>query len=134
MTLQPTDNNKRIDTLDYLRGFALLGIILVNIPALMWIAPPQFASDIAYSHFLTLFIEGKFFIIFSFLFGIGFYLFLSRAMARNDRAYVLFSRRLLILLLMGIIHFFFQPGEALTVYAIFGFLALPFIKCGKKLM
>lgn len=69
--MQPTDNNKRIDTLDYLRGFALLGIILVNIPALMWIAPPQLASDIAYSQFLTLFIEGKFFIIFSFLFGIG---------------------------------------------------------------
>ncbi|MCR8853967.1 DUF418 domain-containing protein [Lysinibacillus fusiformis] len=133
MTLQPTDNNKRIDTLDYLRGFALLGIILVNIPALMWIAPPQFASDIAYSHFLTLFIEGKFFIIFSFLFGIGFYLFLSRAMARNDKAYVLFSRRLLILLLMGIIHFFFQPGEALTVYAIFGFLALPFYKVRKEI-
>jgi len=132
MTLQPTDNNKRIDTLDYLRGFALLGIILVNIPALMWIAPPQFASDITYSRFLTLFIEGKFFIIFSFLFGIGFYLFLSRAMARNEKAYTLFSRRLLILLVMGLIHFYFQPGEALTVYAIFGLLALPFYKVRKE--
>jgi uncharacterized membrane protein YeiB len=130
--LQPTDNNKRIDTLDYLRGFALLGIILVNIPALMWIEPPTLTSDIAYSRFLTLFIEGKFFIIFSFLFGIGFYLFISRALARNEKAYSLFSRRLLMLLLMGIVHFYFQPGEALTVYAIFGFLALPFYKIRKQ--
>lgn len=76
--MQPTDNNTRIDTLDYLRGFALLGIILVNIPSLMWIEPPTLASDIAYNRFLTLFIEGKFFIIFSFLFGVGFYLFISR--------------------------------------------------------
>lgn len=65
--MQPTNSNKRIDTLDYLRGFALLGIILVNIPpSLMWIEPPKLANDIAYSRFLTLFVEGKFFIIFSF--------------------------------------------------------------------
>jgi len=59
--LQPTNSNKRIDTLDYLRGFALLGIILVNIPSLMWIEPPELANDIAYSRLLTLFVEGKFF-------------------------------------------------------------------------
>ncbi|MEK8198405.1 DUF418 domain-containing protein [Lysinibacillus sp. FSL M8-0134] len=131
--MQPTDNNTRIDTLDYLRGFALLGIILVNIPSLMWIEPPTLASDIAYNRFLTLFIEGKFFIIFSFLFGVGFYLFISRAMARNEKAYALFSRRLFILLLMGLVHFYFQPGEALTIYAIFGFIALPFYKMRKEI-
>ncbi|WP_342440688.1 DUF418 domain-containing protein [Lysinibacillus sp. FSL K6-0075] len=131
--MQPTNTNKRIDTLDYLRGFALLGIILVNIPALMWIEPPKLANDIAYSRFLTLFVEGKFFIIFSFLFGIGFYLFISRAKARGEKAYALFSRRLLILLLMGLVHFYFQPGEALTVYAFFGFVALPFYKMRKEI-
>ncbi|WP_155592214.1 DUF418 domain-containing protein [Lysinibacillus cavernae] len=131
--MQPTDNNKRIDTLDYLRGFALLGIILVNIPSLMWIDPPKLTSDITYSRFLTLFVEGKFFIIFSFLFGIGFYLFISRAVAKNKKAYALFSRRLLILLLMGLVHAYFQPGEALTIYAIFGFVAMPFYKVRKEI-
>ena len=65
--MQPTNTNKRIDTLDYLRGFALLGIILVNIPALMWIEPPKLANDIAYSRFLTLFVEGKFLSFFIFI-------------------------------------------------------------------
>ena len=130
--MQPTNSNKRIDTLDYLRGFALLGIILVNIPSLMWIEPPKLANDIAYSRFLTLFVEGKFFIIFSFLFGIGFYLFISRAQARGEKAYALFSRRLLILLFMGLVHFYFQPGEALTVYSmhVFADKKLKFLETG----
>ncbi|MFJ7983143.1 DUF418 domain-containing protein [Lysinibacillus xylanilyticus] len=131
--MQPIELNKRIDTLDYLRGFALLGIILVNIPALMWINPPETSIDIAYNRFLTLFVEGKFFSIFSFLFGVGFYIFISRAMAKNNNANLLFIRRMIILLLIGLVHFYFQPGEALTVYAIFGLIALPFYKVRKEI-
>ncbi|MGE7694626.1 DUF418 domain-containing protein [Lysinibacillus sp. NPDC094177] len=131
--MQPIELNKRIDTLDYLRGFALLGIILVNIPALLWINTPDTSIDIAYYRFLILFVEGKFFSIFSFLFGVGFYIFISRAMAKYNNAYLLFIRRLIILLLIGLVHFYFQPGEALTVYAIFGLLALPFYKVRKEI-
>ncbi|TQR28436.1 DUF418 domain-containing protein [Lysinibacillus sphaericus] len=131
--MQPIELNKRIDTLDYLRGFALLGIILVNIPALLWIKTPDTSIDIAYNRFLILFVEGKFFSIFSFLFGVGFYIFISRAMAKNNNAYLLFIRRIIILLLIGLVHFYFQPGEALTVYAIFGLIALPFYKVCKEI-
>lgn len=131
--MQPIELNKRIDTLDYLRGFALLGIILVNIPALLWIEPPNTSVDIAYNRFLMLFVEGKFFSIFSFLFGVGFYIFISRAKAKNEKAYLLFIRRMIILLLIGLVHFYFQPGEALTVYAIFGLIALPFYKVRKEI-
>ncbi|UPW81432.1 DUF418 domain-containing protein [Lysinibacillus sp. Ag94] len=131
--MQPIELNKRIDTLDYLRGFALLGIILVNIPALLWIKTPDTSIDIAYNRFLILFVEGKFFSIFSFLFGVGFYIFISRAMAKNNNAYLLFIRRIIILLLIGLVHFYFQPGEALTVYAIFGLIALPFYKVRKEI-
>lgn len=130
--MQPIDFNNRIHILDYLRGFALLGIILVNIPSLLRIDLPQTSVDIAYSKFLTLFVEGKFFIIFSFLFGLGFYIFLTRAKAKNGKAYSLFLRRISILLLIGIVHMFFQPGEALTIYAIFGLVALPFYKVRKE--
>ena len=131
--MQPIELNKRIYTLDYLRGFALLGIILVNIPALLWIEPPNTSVDIAYNRFLMLFVEGKFFSIFSFLFGVGFYIFISRAKAKNEKAYLLFIRRMIILLLIGLVHFYFQPGEALTVYAIFGLIALPFYKVRKEI-
>lgn len=131
--MQPIELNKRIDTLDYLRGLALLGIILVNIPGLMLINLPDTSVDIAYNRFLTLFVEGKFFTIFSFLFGVGFYIFISRAMAKNENAYFLFVRRIIILLLIGLVHFYFQPGEALTIYAIFGLIALPFYKVRKEI-
>lgn len=131
--MQPINLNKRIYTLDYLRGFALLGIILVNIPGLLWIKPPDTSIDFAYYRFLMLFVEGKFFSIFSFLFGLGFYIFISRAKAKNENAYFLFIRRIIILLLIGLIHFYFLPGEMLTIYAIFGSIALPFYKVRKEI-
>ncbi|KOS64685.1 DUF418 domain-containing protein [Lysinibacillus agricola] len=131
--MQPIELNKRIDTLDYLRGFALLGIILVNIPGLLRMEPPNTSVDITYNRFLTLFVEGKFFTIFSFLFGVGFYIFISRAMAKHENAYLLFIRRMIILLIIGLVHFYFQPGEALTIYAIFGLIALPFYKVRKEI-
>ncbi|MDM5233823.1 DUF418 domain-containing protein [Lysinibacillus pakistanensis] len=131
--MQPIDLNKRIDTLDYLRGFALLGIILVNIPGLLWIEAPKRPIDIAYHHILMLFVEGKFFTIFSFLFGVGFYIFIARAYAKNEKAFLLFIRRIILLFLIGLVHAFFHPGEALTVYAIFGLLALPFYKVRKEI-
>ena len=131
--MQPIDLNKRIDTLDYLRGFALLGIILVNIPGLLWIEAPKMSIDIAYYHILMLFVEGKFFTIFSFLFGVGFFIFIARAHAKNEKAFLLFIRRIILLFLIGLVHAFFHPGEALTVYAIFGLLALPFYKAQKEI-
>ncbi|MEG0383118.1 MAG: DUF418 domain-containing protein [Solibacillus sp.] len=131
--MQPIDLNKRIHILDYLRGFALLGIILVNIPTLLRIELPQTSIDIAYSNILTLFVEGKFFSIFSFLFGLGFYIFLTRAKAKDEKAFLFFIRRIAILFLIGIVHMYFQPGEALTIYAIFGLVALPFYKVRKEI-
>lgn len=80
-----------------------------------------------------LFVEGKFFTIFSFLFGVGFYIFIARAYAKNEKAFLLFIRRIIILFLIGLVHAFFHPGEALMVYAIFGLLALPFYKVQKEI-
>ncbi|WP_423800518.1 DUF418 domain-containing protein [Neobacillus sp. SAB-20_R2A] len=124
--------NKRIDVLDYLRGFALLGIILVNIgPLLSAKTPAPHSLDASYWRFLYLFIEGRFYTIFTFLFGVGFYIFITRAKAKGMNGYVLFLRRIAILFVFGLIHVRFHPGEALTVYAICGFLLLPFYKLTK---
>ncbi len=124
--------NNRIDTLDYLRGFALMGIILVNIiPLLSVRLPIPGTTDVSYLRFLYLFVEGRFYTIFTFLFGVGFYLFISRAIAKGKNGYVLFLRRILVLLFFGLVHVQFHPGEALTVYAVCGLIILPFYKANK---
>ncbi|MDR7238450.1 DUF418 domain-containing protein [Neobacillus drentensis] len=123
---------KRIDTLDYLRGFALLGIILVNIiPLLSVKLPVPETTDASYLRFLYLFVEGRFYTIFTFLFGVGFYIFISRANGKGKNGYVLFLRRILVLFFFGLVHVQFHPGEALTVYAICGLIILPFYKANK---
>ncbi|HFU7090035.1 TPA: DUF418 domain-containing protein [Bacillus cereus] len=125
--------NKRIDELDYIRGFALLGIILLNILALLNIkVPDPNTVDASYQRFLYLFVESRFFSIFSFLFGVGFYIFITRAIAKGKNGYVLFLRRLVALFIIGLIHQIFQPGEALMLYAIFGLIILPFYKVRKQ--
>jgi uncharacterized membrane protein YeiB len=131
--MNPVEVNKRIDVLDYLRGFALLGIILVNIlPLLAVKLPAQESVDASYQQFLFLFVEGRFYTLFSFLFGVGFYLFISRANAKGKNGFLLFFRRIFILFIFGYIHVKFHPGEALTVYAVTGLLLMPFYKVRKQ--
>ncbi|MEH7438891.1 DUF418 domain-containing protein [Neobacillus drentensis] len=124
--------NKRLDVLDYLRGFALLGIILVNIIPLLSVKLPEPGTmDASYWRFLYLFVEGRFYTIFTFLFGVGFYIFISRAEAKRKKGTMLFLRRMFVLFLFGLIHVKFHPGEALTIYAVSGFIILPFYRAPK---
>ncbi|MBT2657543.1 DUF418 domain-containing protein [Bacillus sp. ISL-18] len=125
--------NERIDVLDYLRGFALLGIVLVNIGTLLAVNPPAAGTaDAAYWKFLYLFIEGRFYTIFTFLFGVGFYLFINRANTKGKKGQVLFVRRMVVLFLFGFVHMQFHPGEALTLYAVAGLILLPFYKVTRR--
>ncbi|UEX90882.1 DUF418 domain-containing protein [Staphylococcus ratti] len=129
------DINRRIDTLDYLRGFALLGIILVNVIGIRFISvePANIGIEGLYASFLSIFVESKFFAIFSTLFGIGFYIFMERAKLKAQNKYVLYLRRLLVLFVFGILHALLQPGEALTIYAVVGLLLLIFIHLKKEI-
>ncbi|MFD2211895.1 DUF418 domain-containing protein [Virgibacillus halophilus] len=122
---------KRIDTLDFLRGFALLGIIFANIAPI--ITPSSLQSNYFWSQISFYAIYERFFIIFSFLFGIGFYIFITRAVNRGNHSTILFIRRLIVLFIFGLIHQFFQLGEALLPYAIFGFILIPFYKLKPKI-
>ncbi|MFF2793745.1 DUF418 domain-containing protein [Lysinibacillus xylanilyticus] len=128
--------NNRIDLLDYLRGFALIGILMVNIPffLLRANAPAPNSIDAFYQRFLYFFVEGRFFTIFSFLFGYGFYIFISRAKARNDRAFLLFLRRLAVLFVIGCIHVTYVHNlDVLTAYAMVGFFLTPFYWFNKRI-
>ncbi|WP_110113127.1 DUF418 domain-containing protein [Bacillus sp. CGMCC 1.16541] len=138
MNVSPISTRDRIVTIDIIRGFALFGIFLVNMPAFH---SPDFKVQISGMHveytgidywvdlFLQMFVQMKFFTIFSFLFGLGFYIFMSRAEQKGFNVKRLFSRRLLGLLLFGALHLIFLWfGDILHLYAITGFLLLFFYK------
>ncbi|MGG2464623.1 DUF418 domain-containing protein [Streptomyces sp. RGM 3693] len=115
----------RIRALDALRGFALCGILLVNVPQ---ITDMHFGPSTGGLHpiraFLDLTVQERFFPIFSFLFGISFALFLDGAARRSDRPRLLLVRRLVALGVLGAAHQLLHPGEALTPYAIIGLMVL----------
>ena len=124
--------DQRIDALDGLRGFALAGIILVNVLGLLSVRiPAPGSTDAFYQRFLYLFVEGRFYTIFSFLFGVGFFLFISRAYRKGRSGTLLFLRRIAVLFIFGWIHPKYHPGEALAVYAVCGLFVLPFYKVSK---
>lgn len=126
----------RIDVIDALRGFALLGILLVNIRSWSgWFSLEPAQRDALsggpdwtwwFNFLVTAVLEGKFYTIFSFLFGLGFALQLSRLQRRGLAGVAIYRRRLLILLVIGILHMsLIWDGDILTLYAVLGLL-LPF--------
>lgn len=120
----------RIITLDVIRGIAILGIFLVNMPAFTGSEFMVYTGvDKTVRMLFDMFIQTKFYTIFSFLFGLGFYIFMTRAEARGDKVFRLFSRRLLALLLFGILHLvFLWYGDILHSYALIGFFLLLFYR------
>ena len=129
----PVAGAERMDVLDAVRGAALLGILLVNVFAFggFVLMPPPPAPDPLEGtlYFLVAFLlEGKFYALFSFLFGVGFAVFVRRAAARGADAARLFRRRLTGLLLIGLAHtIFIWMGDILVIYALLGFALLPFL-------
>ncbi|WP_232698432.1 DUF418 domain-containing protein [Brevibacillus daliensis] len=117
-----------------IRGFAIFGIFLVNFPTIMGMAdikPIGYTAGVdATVRFLyDLLIQTKFYSIFAFLFGLGFYLFMKKAEEKGKRMYSLFVRRLLILLLFGVLHLvLLWYGDILHLYALTGFWLLLFYK------
>lgn len=118
---------RRIVALDVLRGVALLGIILVNVQPVTHFhyeieqVPTSFSDATGW---LQLFVQQRFFPIFSLLFGMGFSLFFASAERRGERPRVRLARRLLVLLPLGALHQLIHPGEALFFYAVVGLVVL----------
>lgn len=131
----------RIASVDALRGFALLGILVVNIAFLAsgyrmaGMAEPAFQSPLDWTvrFTVTLLVENKFYLLFSFLFGYSFTLQVDSA-ARQGRPFgPMFLRRLAGLLLIGLAHaVLLFPGDILTTYAAVGLALLIFRKLRPK--
>lgn len=115
--------SERIQVLDALRGLALLGIFMVNITNLAGPLLINESDNLLWNGIRLLFM-GKFYPIFSFLFGLGLQLQYSRtAHTANPRAYL--SRRLWVLFAFGAFHsIFIWIGDILTTYALIGLVWL----------
>jgi uncharacterized protein len=115
----------RSQPIDAVRGFALLGIIVVN--AQFFASPisalpvPETASDALAFWIVSAFAMGKFFLIYSFLFGFGFAAILTKSEIVGKPVKGRFLRRLLALFAFGILHAtFLFFGDILMLYAILG--------------
>lgn len=138
MATSPVPGTERMSVLDAVRGAAVLGILLSNVVALSglgFVAPEHYRSlPLAEWHPAIWFgvaflIEAKFYSLFSFLFGVGFAVFTSRAAARHADAARLFKRRLTGLLIIGLVHsVLIWMGDILLTYAVLGFALVPFLR------
>ena len=142
---QPISFSERIHEIDGIRGFALLGILMMNI---MSFATPMMQDGMEQQaterftgqynewaiFFINTFVTTNFYTMFSFLFGLGFYIFLSRAQNKVQSTNVLFLRRMGILLIFGILHgVLLWYGDILWTYAVTGILLLFFYKLRPKI-
>ncbi|SDQ09123.1 MULTISPECIES: DUF418 domain-containing protein [Actinopolyspora] len=110
--------------LDALRGFALCGIIFVNVPGVMHMTGTVDGAVQPVRHVLDLLVQQRFFPLFSLLFGISFALMLRSARDGHSRSEAVLARRLLFLVALGALHHLLQPGEALLYYGIGGLVFL----------
>lgn len=143
MNNQPTKEKKRIDLLDIYRGFAILGIFVVNIVIMnsTFLNQDEFAKqwtsniDQITEKVLLLFFYTKFFPIFSLLFGLGISMQALKMFDDNRLSFSFFGRRMLILFFFGIFHIvFLWSGDVLNLYAILGLFTTLMIKRSNKLI
>ena len=113
---------------DALRGVALLGICVVNIPFLAGLNTavlPELTLDRAAVFIVALFFQGKFFLLFSFFFGWGVAVQIASAKKSHSNFNSRYIRRLLVLASLGVVHALLVfVGDILLLYALLGFLLL----------
>ncbi|MGA0557307.1 DUF418 domain-containing protein [Larkinella sp. VNQ87] len=139
-TAQPVAKADRIQTIDLIRGFALLGILMMNIPYFglshtaiprFFTAPPESAD---FRTFMTVSVvfEGTMRALFSMLFGAGMLLFMAKkdTLADGYGMADYYYRRLFWLILFGVFNAFvlLWPGDILYTYGVCGLFLFPFRK------
>ena len=124
--VEPVPSDERILALDVLRGWAVFGMLVVNLGYFSRLAlEPPAGTDAVAAALIQVLASGKFWTLFSVLFGLGFAMQMDRAAARGARFAPVYARRLLVLLLFGLTHAVLHPLEILHRYALLGFLLLP---------
>lgn len=132
-------SQQRLYEIDALRGLSLLGIILMNILVFSFPYEESLLSDVVQGtdaillHIITLLVIGSFYPIFTFLFGYGLSIMYDNSQMKRINYYPIILRRLIFLMLMGVLHgFFVFSGDILFGYAFTGIIAVLFIKSKAK--
>ena len=138
----PVRPTERLRLLDAMRGFALLGILFVN---LTWftgfavLSPEERVAlgtesiDAIVYWLINVLVDSKFWTLFALLFGVGIAIQSERAQQRGVAFAPLFVRRMLILLLIGLAHaVFIWFGDIVSLYAFVGLGLLLFLRCDER--
>jgi uncharacterized protein len=134
----PVSADERLETLDVLRGFALLGILAMNIRSMAapfsayvypyGLFPYEGASRAAYV-FTSVVLDLKMMGLFSMLFGAGVLLYAAKPTATGKPPRALWFRRMFWLLVIGLIHaYLIWDGDILVPYALCGLLLLWWVR------
>ncbi len=129
--LGPVTRAERIEVLDILRGWAIFGVLLVNMTYdqdwsdlfdKLWSGPVNQGVLVV----IQVLFKDKFYTLLSFLFGLGFSIQMGRAESRGLSFLPFYARKLLGLLVIGLLHRLFYMGDVLMIYAELGFVLLLF--------
>lgn len=129
----PTRPGDRIEVLDVIRGYALWGVLLINMMNFgalqvdLWTDPTNRFTYWAQRFFF----EQKSWRLFSFMFGLGFAIQMIRAEERGVRFASVYTRRLAVLFGIGMLHSFVY-GSVLVPYAMLGFVLMFFRKASPR--
>jgi len=139
-----TEPGPRIETLDIVRGIAVMGILAMNIvafamPGAAYINPAAYGTegpaDLISWLVSFLLIDGRMRGFFSFLFGASMLLVIDRAEAAGASPASIHYRRMVWLLLFGLLHYYFiWYGDILSLYAPVGMIAYAFRRCRPKVL
>ncbi|MEK4111587.1 uncharacterized protein ABIC86_000855 [Paenibacillus sp. DS2363] len=129
-------SKKRVQVIDGLRGFSLVGIVLANMLAFQYgmygQSKPQLfgigGADQAFLSFLLITVVGSFMPIFAFMFGFGMVKLSESLKSRDLRPKCHLARRFLLLFGVGLLHIIYLwEGDILTFYGVLGFFLLMFL-------
>lgn len=131
----------RITVLDILRALALLGIVIVHahdhfnlylppLPASGWQAAANGTANWMYENLFV----SKSFLLFSFLFGLSFFIQLDRQEKKGVDFRGRFMWRLILLFLLGLAHTLFYDGDILTIFGVLGFALVALYRRGTALL
>lgn len=130
----PTPPSERIRSLDALRGFALLGILVINVrvfsmPEAVLLNPTVYGDFTGGDYWVWflgyVFAQSKFLTIFSALFGAGVLLFFQSKKEKGQPAVRLYVRRTTVLVAIGLLHAYgLWYGDILVTYGMIGFFLL----------
>ncbi len=132
--LQPIPQKQRIVIIDVLRGWALLGVALMNYVDYFYMGMDwsKFKPDLLTNILMTvgnIFFAAKSWTLLSFLFGYGFSVLMQNVEAKGINPTQFFARRMFWLFILALINSAFFWGDILKDYAVMGMVILMFHRC-----